>query len=172
MIPEATTREPIGGHGTPLRFLAPTVCAVVLLVPIAVFEIVVDVPVPRGIYLVYTPVSVAVLAAVVAESRRWTRGSALAVALLVVGLVVLHLVPWSSRKAFLADLDRVGVGMTAGEVRAILADHELLVDEVHTSADGDGVLSYRHSSVARYDADIGVVTFEGGVVVGTGFHPD
>jgi hypothetical protein len=83
-------------------------------------------------------------------------------------LLVVHLVPWHSRKVFLAEFDRVEAGMSVEQVHSLLAPVSIL-PELQASLIERG---YRHSAAARFDSDIGMVRFTDGHVTGTQFLPD
>jgi hypothetical protein len=112
-------------------------------------------------------------------------------------LIILHAVPWNSRKGFVRDLDRVRIGMTAEEVDAIMGKymkgtgwpagpettaHVLTevnsgnVTNTYTTPEGElGIqdsVVYRHSNGAEFNSDWGVVTLKDGRVVRTHFSPD
>ena len=124
-------------------------------------------------------------------------------ALLVASVAViaaLYFVPWTTRKPFLRDLNRVRVGMTEAEVRGIMGKYmegtgwpaspfETLTNDtpLHitgsssqysttTSADGQMVirdsLVFRHSNVGEFNSDWGVVSMSNGRVVQVEFCPD
>jgi hypothetical protein len=89
-------------------------------------------------------------------------------------LLALHLVPWTSRKPFLAQLDRVRVGMTPAEVEAIMGDYRRgtgwrVGNDVLAPEDA---MVFRHSDDARFNSDWGVVRFAEGRVVEVRFDPD
>jgi hypothetical protein len=83
-------------------------------------------------------------------------------------LLVLHLVPWNSRKVFLAQFDRVETAMSVERVHSIMAPVSISAER-QTDLTERG---YRHSDAARFDSDIGVVRFTDGRVTATEFLPD
>jgi hypothetical protein len=86
-------------------------------------------------------------------------------------MLAVHFVDWDSRKPFLRALDRVEVGMTIAEVDATMAGflrHPALPD----SADGEAIISYRHTTEGWGDSDIGVIRFAGGRATSCEFLPD
>ena len=83
-------------------------------------------------------------------------------------LLVLHLVPWTSRKVFLAEFGRVENGMSVERVHSILAPVSIS-PERQTDLTERG---YRHSDAPGFDSDIGVVRFTDGRVTATQFLPD
>jgi hypothetical protein len=105
-----------------------------------------------------------------------------ALALVCAAVAVLHFVPWTSRKPFLRDLDRIRPGMTAVEVEEImqgyvrgsgwpaepLASSEIAEGELTI----EGARIYRHSATARFNSDWGIVHFEEGRVARVEFSPD
>lgn len=112
-------------------------------------------------------------------------------------MAALHFVPWTTRKPFLRDLDRVQAGMTEAEVRRIMARYlegtgwpampqggpgtltDLGSGGTHrttVSTNGDMALRdslvFRHSTDGRFNSDWGIVKMDGGRVTGVSFSPD
>lgn len=92
----------------------------------------------------------------------------ISLAVLAAGLVVLHLVPWTSRKVFLADLAQVHPGMTEEQVERAMARHRRL----SPPAQAAGTRAYGHSLEPAFDSDVGLIHFDGGRVVKVEFLPD
>jgi hypothetical protein len=119
-------------------------------------------------------------------------------AAVIVFVVMLYFVDWSTRKPFLRDLARVHVGMTEADVRRIMGSYiegTGLVDPPgvapssgvtdlgsgHTyrtapSPNGEVRLSdtlvFRHSTESAFNADWGIIKFSDGKVTGVDFSPD
>lgn len=118
---------------------------------------------------------------------------------LILGLVILYLVPWNSRKPFLGNLDKVQIGMTADQVESIMGRYMKgtgwpaipgsptptgqLVEvgsgitmATANSPSGELVIqdsiTYRHSNDGAFNSDWGVVKFKDGKVVAKEFMPD
>ena len=112
-------------------------------------------------------------------------------------VAALHFVPWTSRKPFLRDLERVQAGMTESEVRRIMGRYaegtgwpampgggsgtmtDLGSGGTHkttVSTNGDLALRdslvFRHSTDGRFNSDWGIVKLDGGRVTGVSFSPD
>ena len=104
------------------------------------------------------------------SARRRMVGWAMAIA----ALLVLQIVPWTTRKPFLRQLHQVEVGMTRGEVLAIMAGYRqgtgwhLQGQELQL----DAALVFRHSDDGRFNSDWGVVQFDEGRVSTVEFLPD
>ena len=75
-------------------------------------------------------------------------------------LLVSHLVPWKSRKVFLAEFDWIETGMSVERVHSILAPVSIS-PERQTDMTERG---YRHSDAGRFNSDVGVVRFTDGRV--------
>jgi hypothetical protein len=85
-------------------------------------------------------------------------------------LVVLFLVPWTSRKEFLRHLHRVETGMTRREAREVMLPYRPVGEGEVTADTAD---SYRHETQnPRYDSDVGLIEFEDGRVAEVKFLPD
>jgi hypothetical protein len=80
-------------------------------------------------------------------------------------------VDWNSRKPFLRDLDRVRPGMTVAEVDAIMARYERWPVDLGTTS-AQQTVSYRHTTAAWGNSDIGLIMLDAGRVVGVTFLPD
>jgi hypothetical protein len=112
-------------------------------------------------------------------------------------MATLHFVPWTSRKPFLRDLDRIQPGMTETDVRRIMGRYiegtgwpampeegtgtltDLGSGETHragTSTNGQLVLReslvFRHTKESPFESDWGIVKMAGGRVTGVSFSPD
>ena len=113
-------------------------------------------------------------------------------------LVILHQVPWSSRKPFLRDLRRIKPGMTVAEVEAIMAKYvgqpglspwptqthgprreypvySSAVEQGPAPDENDDTLyylEYRHTEHGDFYGDEGIVHFEKGKVSRVRFLPD
>jgi hypothetical protein len=153
------------GFGTLWRNAAPWVLLVTLLLPPLFIELVLVVAPGVMTYALYGASGAFIQLRAV--SLPWKRRL---VGLLVWGgaLLVLHLVPWNSRKVFLAEFERVETAMSVERVHSILAPVSIS-PERQTDLSERG---YRHSDAARFDSDIGVVRFTDGRVSGTEFLPD
>ncbi len=182
-----------------------TFLAVAVLLAIAVgslSELLLAMPVPfwqyawAGLIVVGSSVLVVALSP---TRRRIELTSAGCLSVMVV-VAILHLVPWSSRKPFLQDLERVQPGMARAEVEQIMAGYmrgtgwpevpfadgagPRTLTSVSTGAtyqtktDPNGQLAikdsivFRHSNDGRLNSDWGVVTFRNGKVIAKQFMPD
>lgn len=147
------------------RGAAPWLLLVISLVPPIVSELVLAIAPSPMVYALYGAAAGSIQ--LVAFTAPWRRRL---VGLLVwVGaLLVLHLVPWNSRKVFLAQFDRVERGMSVERVHSILAPVSIW-PERHADLSERG---YRHSDAPRFDSDVGVVRFTDGRVTETEFLPD
>lgn len=119
-----------------------------------------------GAYGVYGALWGLVLAAWAVRQRSSRHWASLAV--LAVGLATLHLVPWTSRKVFLADLAHVQPGMTEEQVERAMARYRRL----SPPAQATGTRAYGHSREPAFDSDVGLIHFDGGRVVKVEFLPD
>jgi hypothetical protein len=139
-------------------------------------ELLVDHSVPRVVYGTGAGAMV-----VVALLARWLRRAPLPrstqilVATVLVALAVLHWVPWSSRKVFLRDLERVEIGMSMMQAKAVMAGY-MIGTGWHTP-DGEvraeNTLVFRHSDLPNYNSDWGVVRLDDtGHVYSVEFLPD
>lgn len=141
----------------PLR-VASWVLFAVLVAPPVFVELVLAMPASPLVYLAYAAFAALMQFYLIDSVRRRVR--LVQLALLTVGLLVLHYVPWTSRKVFLADFNRIEPGMTIEEAHSLVAPHSRNAD-LQT---GDIVRGYTHSRHPRFDADIGVVYFSNGRV--------
>ena len=117
--------------------------------------------------------------------------------LFLAALIILHAVPWNSRKVFLRDFDKVRVGMTVEEVEAVMGKYmkgtrwpagpsttRQVLTEVGTGISmktyetptgelgiQDSVV-YRHSNDWAFNSDWGIVQFQEGRVVWKDFTLD
>jgi hypothetical protein len=92
----------------------------------------------------------------------------IALAVLALGLATLHLVPWTSRKVFLADLAQVQPGMTEEQVERVMARYR----QLSPPGQATGTRTYGHSREPAFDSDVGGIHFEGGRAVKVEFLPD
>lgn len=101
----------------------------------------------------------------------------------VVALGVLWVVPWTPRKAFLRDLDRVELGMTRAEVEEVMSGYIRGTGWPAGPLDAQGHAPpgelrvhqaevFRHSTTGDFDSDWGVVYFENDRVRAVEFLPD
>lgn len=92
----------------------------------------------------------------------------------VLGVAVLYLVPWSSRKIFLHDFYRIRIGMTEAEVRRTMNHYMVATGQPSTPAGSfvENSLVFRHSNAGEFDADFGLVNFKDGKVTEVSFSPD
>ena len=98
-------------------------------------------------------------------------------------VVCIYSVAWNSRKPFLQDLFSVRAGMTASEVHGVMKGYirgtrwstppygRYAQDNLGQLAVPKAVV-YRHSTLAAYNADWGIVTFSSGRVVRVEFSAD
>ena len=170
-----------------------TAVGVVVLGMVAFVELLIAMPVPAWAYAGLSVIFLAGAGIVVwAKQRRWLGLFPL------LGLLlawVMYLVPWTSRKPFLRALDQVVVGMDETEVRAVMGDYlegtgwpdlsnepaepvggdgepRTVSVETHGELEIDGSLVFRHSNDGRFNADWGIVEFDGGRVSGVRFSAD
>jgi hypothetical protein len=160
---EVTTSEL--GLGKLWKRSAPWLLLVALLVPPIFSELVLAVAPSPLVYALYGATAGFIQFKAFTLSRR---RQLVGLLVWVGALLVLHLVPWNSRKVFLAQFDRVESGMSVEQVHSILAPVSIS-PERQTEL---GVRGYRHSDAARFDSDIGVVRFTDGRVTETEFLPD
>lgn len=144
---------------------APWLLLVTLLIPPLFSELVLAIAPSLMTYALYG--ATAAFLQVKCVRLPWKR-HLVGVLLFVGALLVLHLVPWTSRKVFLAEFDRVETGMSVERVHSILAPVSIS-PERQTDLTERG---YRHSDAPRFDSDIGVVRFTDGRVTATQFLPD
>lgn len=135
------------------------------------------VPVPRWCYAIaITAIVIAGVMAIRPTPPSMARIFAqLALGGVVLILLALHRVDWSTRKPFLRHLARVQVGMTYIDVEAIMngflrgtGQQPSLREQTRTPAR----LVFRRSNRPRLHADQGVVTFVDGRVTSVRFLPD
>ena len=101
-------------------------------------------------------------ALVYARPSRWRAGL---VAALLVGMGILFFGPGLSRETFARRLAAVRAGMSLAEVREVMRGYPENVGAA-------GHVFYRHSRHAMYDADVAIVTLDGGVVAQVEFLQD
>jgi hypothetical protein len=115
-------------------------------------------------------------------------------------LIAFHLVPWTSRKPFLHQLNKVRPGMTEAEVRVIMTGYKegtgwpaapwqppgfkgtleapgssntfRTVTDTNSRIALIDSLVFRHSDDGRFNSDWGVVEFKDGRVIRVQFMPD
>lgn len=154
------------------------VASVLALLAACFVELLLAVPLPGWFYAIALG-TIAILASfgLAPRRHRWNLAAtmhAIWVGCALLGLVTLHLVPWTTRKPFLAALDRVCIGMTYEEVEEIMSDYrqgtgwQTPEGELRTP----GMLVFRHSDDARFNSDWGMVTFVDGRVTKVAFSPD
>jgi hypothetical protein len=104
-------------------------------------------------------------------------GEKAAILVLFLALVFsIRFVDWNSRKPFLRDFYRVEEGMTYQQVEQIMGSYtgsaglSAEIDEQGHVVEGS--VSYTHTDEGWGDSDIGLVTFQDGVVAETEFLPD
>jgi len=86
------------------------------------------------------------------------------------GLIILHVTPWTPGKVFLRHFDRVEVGMTIEEVEAVMQGYELR-EALYPS--GEMVRAFFHDrNDGRYDSECWAVTFTNGRVSERRFTAD
>lgn len=118
----------------------------------------------------------------------------------VIAIVGLCLLPWNSRKLFLADLYSIQPGMSVADVDAIMAPyikgsgwpanpnaspgqpstmHDVgsgrsysLAPSIGNELKIEGAVIYRHSDAAEYNSDWGIVEFRNGKVLRITFSAD
>lgn len=81
-------------------------------------------------------------------------------------LAVLERVPWTPRKAFLRDLERVRPGMRVEQAAELMRRHP------EAAPATEAVRVYRHSHAPRFDSDRGLVYTRDGRVTRVVFLPD
>jgi hypothetical protein len=136
----------------------------------ATLEIALAVPLPLSLYL---PGIMALLVistvAALADRQTWRRAALVGAAGSLL-LVLLFLVPWTSRKSFLRHLHRVETGMTRREAREVMLPYRPVGEGEVTADTAD---SYRHETQnPRYNSDVGLIEFEDGRVAEVKFLPD
>ncbi|MCD6049652.1 MAG: hypothetical protein K0Q55_1055 [Verrucomicrobia bacterium] len=120
---------------------------------------------------------------------------------IIVFILQLYFVDWTTRKPFLRDLDRIQVGMTESEVRHIMEGYlegtgwPALPGSNPTNAPGTlnivgsgsqystatsptgqltirDSLVFRHSNDGAFNSDWGIISLSSGKVISVEFHPD
>lgn len=135
------------------------------------FELALAIPLPGRWYVPGVAVlwAAVALAVIVAGRNRW-RPLVLVGAVTTLLVIVLLLVPWTSRKRFVRHLNQVEPGMTRQEAREVMLPYHPVGTGEATPDSAD---SYRHDQQkARYNSDVGLVYFEEGRVVRVAFLPD
>jgi hypothetical protein len=84
-------------------------------------------------------------------------------------ILVTRTIDWNSRKPFLRALDSVQPGMTAAQVDAAMGT---FMRFPRVGVTEQGSVGYRHTEEGWGNADIGLVTFDGGRVVKVEYFPD
>lgn len=84
-------------------------------------------------------------------------------------ILVVRNAEWNSRKPFLRTLGQVQTGMTTEQVDATMRD---FVRGPQAGVSEYGTVSFRHTDEGWGNADIGLVTFAEGRVVGVEYLPD
>jgi hypothetical protein len=118
------------------------------------------------LYLLYGGGCSLVLGLLFLRSPTRSRGATLALFLL--AMVALHLVPWSSRKHFLRDLNSIRAGMSLAEVERLMNPYVLS----NSPEFSPWLRTYSHSQTPAFNSDYGIVYFEQGRVVRVEFLPD
>jgi hypothetical protein len=175
--PQRVRRPQHGEFGTACIVLSHFL-AVLAVLACATVELVFDMPFQRVVYAgmvlsILVPLAVARAISSDLLSRRTKVFSAAGLLI----LVALHCVPWSSRKAFLAQFYSITPGMSWHEVQTIMDGYrmgpgrkwELLGGDLY----GEDAIVFRHSNLPWYDSDFGIVRFDRqGRVVSSEFLPD
>jgi hypothetical protein len=172
--------------------------AALVLALLAFYEVAIAYPVAWWLYLA---VAIAfVLALWPFAPGRFQRSRIFSLLTISAVIAALYFVPWTSRKPFLRDLDRVHVGMTEAEARHIMSRYmegtgwpaspfgsptnsstlsivgSSSQYSTTTSPDGHMVirdsLVFRHSTDGAYNSDWGIVSLSSGRVVSVEFSPD
>ncbi len=119
--------------------------------------------------------------------------------LFVMSLSALYFVPWSTRKSFLRDLNRIAVGMSEAQAENIMGRYmrgtglrvnpavETPPDTIRDIVSGRAFVTkmspngevllvnaivFRHSNDSRFNADWGVIRLKKGRVIAVHFLPD
>lgn len=136
-----------------------------------VFELGAAMPIPLPWYLAgFAVVWSTVGLAVWSRGRGGWRAPAVLGAVTSLALIILLVVPWTSRHRFLHHLDRVEVGMSREEARQVMLPYRPLDQD--EPATGDTTDWYGHSRDARFNADFGIVRYEAGRVAAVEFSAD
>jgi len=139
-------------------------------------ELVFDFPFPRVVYagmawsiLVPLAVARAISSDLLSRRTKVFSGAGLLI------LVVLHCLPWSSRKVFLSSFNSISPGMTHHEVKRIMDGYTLGTGWNFPEGElrlADAIV-FRHSRQPQYNSDWGVVRFDGnGYVASVEFLAD
>ena len=137
---------------------------------VLILDFVIATPAVRTAVVLGVSVLGAGLGLLLYQSRR-SRARLVSLVLLVAVVGGIWAVDWNSRKPFLRDLDRVRPGMMVAEVDAIMARYERWPVDLGTTSARQTV-SYRHTTAAWGNADIGLITLDAGHVVTVTFLPD
>lgn len=165
----------------------------------AFYEFILSLPLPVWLYFLVGVVGFlgTVLIVALDATKKRTVGTFVAYSLAIAILMVLHLMPWTSRKPFMQQLAKVQIGMTQAEVDQIMdgymrgtgwpanpfADVAPLTEVssgtslvAENSRDGEltirDTVVFRHSNDGRFNSDWGVVTFRDDKVISVVFMPD
>lgn len=152
-----------------LRSIKPIWAAALVLVVVvgvaAVYEVGLARPLGTSVYFVVA--AFCSLSLMLVARRQPAVVKAGLVAVLLISLTILHLVPWNSRKIFLASLEAVEEGMTPGDVEKVLGRYLRV-----SGSPALGAAVYRHSTESRFDSDFGIVHYQQGRVSKVEFLPD
>jgi hypothetical protein len=96
--------------------------------------------------------------------------------LFLVALGSVRFVDWNTRKPFLRALDRVTAGLTEAQADEIMDGYIKGISPMAQVDEQGGVdwgtVSYRHTTKAWGNVDVGVLVFQNGRVVRVDFYPD
>ena len=137
---------------------------------VLVLDFAVAMPAVRTAGILGVSVLGAVLGLLLYQSRR-SQATLVSLVLFVAVVAGIWGADWNSRKPFLRDLDRVRPGMPLAEVDAIMARYERWPVDLGTTSPQQTV-SYRHTTAAWGNADIGLIRLDAGRVVAVTFLPD
>src|ERR1041384_7970518 len=108
----------IGQGGGRFGRAAPWLLLAVFFIPPLVCELVLAIAPNLAVYALYGAATALVQFKSFAAPGKRRLGGVLA---LVLGLMILHLVPWNTRKVFLAQFNRIEPGMSVEQVHSLLA---------------------------------------------------
>ena len=137
---------------------------------VLVLDFAVATPAVRTAAILGVSVLGAVLGLLLYQSRR-SQATLVSLVLFVAVVGGIWGVDWNSRKPFLRDLDRVRPGMTVAEVDTIMARYDRLPVVLGTTS-AQQTVSYRHTTAAWGNSDIGLIMLDAGRVVAVTFLPD
>jgi hypothetical protein len=169
------------------------IAGVFALAGLFLWEVGLAFPAPWWLYLMVALVFVPALIRPGSWRKQMDRWAILAA--VVIGLAVLCLVDWNTRKPFLRDLAKVRTGMTEQQVRQIMGRY--LEGTGWPAGSGSGTLStvlspwqyeidssspgemkirdalvFRHSTDGAFDSDWGIISFSHGRVIRVEFSAD